>query len=48
MMRADIDGLSVPEKSGLSFASTAMQKNLMTGNALPVMHACGHDVHITC
>ena len=47
MMRADMDGLPVPEKSGLSYASSATQKDLITGNQVPVMHACGHDVHIT-
>lgn len=47
MMRADMDGLPVPEKSGLSYASTATQKNIVNGNVVPVMHACGHDVHIT-
>ncbi len=47
MMRADMDGLPVPEKSGLAYASTATQKDLITGNQVPVMHACGHDVHIT-
>ncbi|MFT5452904.1 MAG: amidohydrolase [Enterobacterales bacterium] len=47
MMRADMDGLPVPEKSGLSYASKATQKDLITGNVVPVMHACGHDVHIT-
>ncbi len=47
MMRADMDGLPVPEKSGLSYASKATQKDLITGNTVPVMHACGHDVHIT-
>ena len=47
MMRADMDGLPVLEKSGLPYASTATQKDLETGNTVPVMHACGHDVHIT-
>ncbi len=47
MMRADMDGLPVPEKSGLSYASHATQKDLITGHVVPVMHACGHDVHIT-
>lgn len=46
MLRADMDGLPVQEKSGLPNASTAMQKDL-AGNLMPVMHACGHDVHIT-
>lgn len=47
MMRADMDGLPVEEKSGLENASTATQKDPITGNVVPVMHACGHDVHIT-
>lgn len=46
MMRADMDGLPVPEKSGVSYASTATQVD-WDGNEVPVMHACGHDVHIT-
>lgn len=47
MMRADMDGLPVEEKSGLPNASKAMQEDPITGNVVPVMHACGHDVHIT-
>lgn len=47
MMRADMDGLPVEEKSGLENASKAMQEDPITGNVVPVMHACGHDVHIT-
>lgn len=47
MMRADMDGLPVLEKSGLENASKATQKDPITGNVVPVMHACGHDVHIT-
>ena len=46
MMRADMDGLPVPEKSGLAYASKATQID-WDGNEVPVMHACGHDVHIT-
>lgn len=46
MMRADMDGLPVPEKSGLPYASTATQID-WDGNEVPVMHACGHDVHMT-
>lgn len=46
MMRADMDGLPVPEKSGLSNASKATQID-WDGNEVPVMHACGHDVHMT-
>lgn len=47
MMRADMDGLPVQEKSGLDYASTMTQKSPMTGKMVPVMHACGHDVHMT-
>jgi amidohydrolase len=47
MMRADMDGLPVEEKSGLSYASTVFQQDPITGDTVPVMHACGHDVHIT-
>ncbi len=47
MMRADMDGLPVEEKSGLPNASTATQMSPLSGNVEPVMHACGHDVHIT-
>lgn len=47
MMRADMDGLPVEEKSGLSYSSKATQISPITGLEVPVMHACGHDVHIT-
>ena len=47
MMRADMDGLPVVEKSGLSYASSATQHSILSGKEEPVMHACGHDVHIT-
>ena len=47
MMRADMDGLPVEEKSGLPNSSVATQESPITGNMVPVMHACGHDVHIT-
>ena len=46
LLRADMDGLPVPEKSGLPYASTATQVG-QDGATYPVMHACGHDVHIT-
>ncbi len=47
MMRADMDGLPVEEKTGLPNASRATQTDPMTGTVVPTMHACGHDVHIT-
>ncbi len=46
LIRADMDGLPVKEASGLSYASTATQVDT-DGTEKPVMHACGHDVHIT-
>ena len=46
MIRADMDGLPVLEDSGLSYMSRARQVNL-DGEEMPVMHACGHDMHIT-
>lgn len=46
MIRADMDGLPVLEKTGLDYASKVTQVNL-EGMAMPVMHACGHDMHVT-
>ncbi|WP_262691174.1 amidohydrolase [Kordiimonas aestuarii] len=46
MIRADMDGLPVPEQTGLSYASKATMQNA-AGETVPVMHACGHDVHMT-
>ena len=46
MLRADMDGLPIEEKSGLPYASTVRQVD-SHGDERPVMHACGHDVHIT-
>lgn len=46
MLRADTDALPVSEQTGLPFASTV--KTLNEGGAeVGVMHACGHDVHMT-
>lgn len=46
MLRADMDGLPVEERSGLPYASKARQVDI-NGIEQPVMHACGHDVHMT-
>jgi hippurate hydrolase len=46
LLRADMDGLPVEEKSGLPYASKARQVGV-DNVEVPVMHACGHDVHIT-
>ena len=44
--RADIDGLPIAEKTGLAYASAA-RGTLPDGSDVPVMHACGHDTHVT-
>ena len=46
MMRTELDALPVLEKTGLPFASTVTTKNA-TGDTIPVMHACGHDLHMS-
>ena len=46
MLRADMDALPVAEATGLSYASTATGTE-RDGNTVPVMHACGHDMHVT-
>jgi hippurate hydrolase len=46
-LRADIDALPVAEETGLDYASTVRAVDA-TGTEVPVMHACGHDMHVTC
>ncbi|MBN9175336.1 MAG: M20/M25/M40 family metallo-hydrolase, partial [Microbacterium sp.] len=46
-LRADMDALPVPEQTGLPYASTARGTD-PAGTDVPVMHACGHDMHVTC
>ncbi|KAF1970453.1 metal-dependent amidase/aminoacylase/carboxypeptidase [Bimuria novae-zelandiae CBS 107.79] len=48
LLRADMDALPVKELTNLPYASTATQVSARTGEEVPVMHACGHDMHITC
>ncbi|WP_439591247.1 amidohydrolase [Microbacterium sp.] len=45
-LRADMDALPVPEQTGLDYASTARGID-PAGLDVPVMHACGHDMHVT-
>ncbi len=45
MIRADMDGLPVLEKTGFDYASKVRQVNLEDLD-MPVMHACGHDMHM--
>jgi hippurate hydrolase len=46
LLRTDLDALPVKEETGLAFASTATARNT-SGETVAVMHACGHDVHMT-
>jgi hippurate hydrolase len=46
LIRADMDGLPVQERSGVPYASTLRQVDI-DGIEQPVMHACGHDTHMT-
>lgn len=46
LVRSDMDALPVEEKTGLPYASIIKTKN-DAGQDVNVMHACGHDVHIT-
>lgn len=43
-LRADMDGLPVPEQNDLPWKSK--EKGILNGNEVPVMHACGHDTHV--
>jgi len=45
MLRTELDALPVEEKTGLPYASTVKVKNA-SGQLVPVMHACGHDLHM--
>jgi hippurate hydrolase len=46
LVRTELDALPVEEKTGLPYASTVKAKN-DAGQEVSVMHACGHDIHIT-
>ncbi len=46
MLRTDMDALPIKENTGLDFSSTVTMKD-MSGIDSPVMHACGHDMHMT-
>jgi amidohydrolase len=47
LLRADMDALPVREATGLPYASEVTSVDA-DGNEVPVMHACGHDVHVAC
>jgi len=46
LIRTDMDALPVEEKTGLDYASTVKTTNAQ-GQQVGVMHACGHDLHMT-
>ena len=46
LVRADMDALPVAERTGLPYSSKVTAKD-DSGATVPVMHACGHDVHMT-
>ncbi len=45
MLRTELDALPVEEKTGLAYASK-VRANDHSGRDVPVMHACGHDLHM--
>ncbi|KAA8644539.1 hypothetical protein EYZ11_006890 [Aspergillus tanneri] len=45
LLRADMDALPVQEKTGLPYTSQKTVRN-NEGEEIPVMHACGHDIHV--
>ncbi|MEJ2469236.1 MAG: M20/M25/M40 family metallo-hydrolase, partial [Campylobacterales bacterium] len=47
MIRTDMDALPVREKTGLPYASTRYFDDNKSGRRIPVMHACGHDAHMS-
>ena len=47
LIRTDMDGLPIVEQTGVAYASKVRVKDL-SGNDVGVMHACGHDIHMTC
>ncbi|KAB5526367.1 amidohydrolase [Coniochaeta sp. 2T2.1] len=48
LLRADMDALPILEATGLPYASTVGQFDASGAEQQPVMHACGHDMHMTC
>ncbi len=47
MVRTDMDALPVVEQTGLPYASKVRVRDA-EGKEVGVMHACGHDIHMTC
>jgi metal-dependent amidase/aminoacylase/carboxypeptidase family protein len=47
LLRADTDALPVEEQTGLSYASKKREIDVQDQVEKPVMHACGHDMHVS-
>ena len=47
LIRTDTDGLPITEQTGLAYASKVRMKD-RSGTEVGVMHACGHDIHMSC
>ncbi len=47
LVRSDLDALPVKEMTGVPYASSVIARD-DKGKEVPVMHACGHDIHMTC
>jgi len=46
LLRTDMDALPIAEETGLPYASHVVVKS-DSGTSIPVMHACGHDIHMS-
>jgi hippurate hydrolase len=47
LVRTDLDALPIAEQTGLPYASKVVTED-DEGQTAPAMHACGHDLHMTC
>lgn len=47
LVRTDLDALPITEQTGVPYASKVRMKD-RSGTEVGVMHACGHDIHMTC
>lgn len=47
LLRADMDALPLQERTGAAYASSVTAED-QAGTYVPVMHACGHDIHVAC
>jgi metal-dependent amidase/aminoacylase/carboxypeptidase family protein len=47
LLRGDMDALAIKEQTGADYASEAFETT-SDGSKVPFMHACGHDIHVTC